>query len=96
MRGRTLGPGFKSGTIRAGGKAVIEQTFLAGKKASIALSAPSGAPLELGVRDGEPRMLCEKRGVKAACSWVPVFTARYRIELGNPGKRSAEYYLVIN
>ena len=96
MRGRTLGPGFKSGTIRAGGKAVIEQTFLAGKKASIALSAPSGAPLELGVRDPEPRLLCEKRGVEANCSWIPVFTGRYRIELANPGRRSADYYLVIN
>ena len=96
MRGRALGPGFKTGLIAPGASTVIEQTFLSGRKASIAMSTPAGETLALGVRNSEPRLLCEKRGARASCSWVPVFTDRYRIELANPGRQRARYYLVIN
>ena len=43
LRGPALGPGYRSGQLPAGRSEQLEQVFLSGKRASVALSAPSGA-----------------------------------------------------
>jgi hypothetical protein len=96
MRGRTLGRGYRSGTITPGSDTVIEQTFLSGQKASIALSAADGAVLALSVLDGADQQVCLQRARRTACSWVPLFTQRHTIRVSNPGPGDARYYLVVD
>lgn len=95
LRGRTLGPGFRKGTLAAGGDFVIEQTFLSGQKASVALSTPDGARLGLQVTDGAARPVCQNAAKTPACEWIPIFTQRHVIRLTNPGRREVRFYLVI-
>lgn len=96
MRGRTLGRGYRSGTITPGSNMVIAQTFLSGQKASIALSATGGKELGLSVLDGRDQPVCREQSPRASCSWVPLFTQRHTIHLRNPGPREVRYYLVID
>lgn len=95
LRGRTLGPGYRHGTLNAGGDLRIEQTFLSGQKASIALSSPSGARLRLNVIDGAAQPVCQHVAERPSCEWTPVFTQRHVIHLINPGSAKARFYLVI-
>jgi hypothetical protein len=96
LRGRTLGPGYRSGTITPGSNMVIAQTFLSGQKASIAVSAVDGKPLGLSVLDGEDKPVCREQAQRASCRWVPLFTQRHTIQVRNPGPREVRYYLVID
>jgi hypothetical protein len=96
LRGRTLGRGYRSGTITPGSNMVIAQTFLSGQKASIALSAADGKVLGLSVVDGTDRQVCQEEARRASCSWVPLFTQRHTIQLRNPGPREVRYFLVID
>lgn len=96
LRGRTLGRGYRSGTITSGSNMVIAQTFLSGQKASIALSAADGKVLGLSVNDGTDRQVCQEEARRASCSWVPLFTQRHTIHLRNPGAGEVRYYLVID
>ena len=96
MRGRTLGRGYRSGTITPGSNTVIEQTFLSGQKASIALSAADGKVLGLSVLDGKDQPVCREQSQRTSCSWVPLFTQRHTIRLRNPGPGEVRYYLVID
>lgn len=95
LRGRTLGPGFRQGTLTAGGDLRIEQTFLSGQKASIALSTPGGSKLRLQVIDGAAKAVCQDVATTPACEWIPVFTQRHVIQLTNLGKQQTRFYLVI-
>jgi hypothetical protein len=95
MRGRTLGPGYRHGTLNAGGDLRIEQTFLSGQKASIALSSPSGARLQLQVIDGKEQPVCQNVAARPSCAWTPMFTQRHVIHLTNPGNQTTRFYLVI-
>lgn len=95
MRGRTLGPGYRHGTLDAGGDMRIEQTFLSGQKASIALSSPNGAKLRLQVIDGASQPVCQHVAERPSCEWVPMYTQRHVIHLANPGRQTARFYLVI-
>jgi len=96
MRGRTLGRGYRSGTITPGSNTVIEQTFLSGQKASIALSAADGKVLGLSVLDGQDQPVCREQSQRTSCSWIPLFTQRHTIRLRNPGPGAVRYYLVID
>jgi hypothetical protein len=96
LRGRTLGRGYRSGTITPGSQMVIAQTFLSGQKASIAVSAVDGKPLGLNVLDGKDQPVCREQSQRASCSWVPLFTQRHTIQVRNPGPREVRYYLVID
>ena len=69
--------------------------FLSGKRASVALSAPSGARLKLEVEDRSEEAVCGKEGNPNHCQWVPLFTDRYRIRIINPGATSVRYFLVV-
>ena len=96
LRGRTLGRGYRSGTITAGSNMVIEQTFLSGQKASIALSATDGKVLGLSVLDGKEKPVCREQSQRTSCSWIPLFTQRHTIRVRNPGPREVRYFLVID
>jgi hypothetical protein len=95
MRGRSLGPGYRSGQLRAGRSEQLEQVFLSGTRASVALSAPSGARLRLEVQDRSDDAVCGKEGNPNHCQWVPLFTGRYRIRIVNPGATAVRYFLVV-
>ncbi len=95
LRGRTLGPGYRHGTLSAGGDLRIEQTFLSGQRASIALSTPGGSKLRLQVIDGAAKPVCQHVAASPSCEWIPVYTQRHVIQLTNPGRQKARFYLVI-
>jgi len=95
LRGRALGPGYRQGVLAPGDDLSLEQTFLSGQKASIALTAPSGSALLLQVIDGSAKPVCTDRAATASCRWIPIFTQRHTIRLTNPGRRQARFYLVI-
>jgi hypothetical protein len=95
LRGRALGPGYRQGVLAPGDDLSLEQTFLSGQKASIALTTPSGSALLLQVIDGSAKPVCTDRAATASCRWIPIFTQRHTIRLSNPGQRQARFYLVI-
>lgn len=95
MRGRPLGPGYRSGQVRPGATEQLEQVFLSGKRASIALSSPGNSRLVLEVQNGRDDTVCKREPNPNHCQWVPMFTDRYRIRIANPGKKAARYFLVI-
>jgi hypothetical protein len=95
MRGPALGPGFRSGALPAGKRTAIEQTFLSGRKATIAVSVAGRAGVRLEVRGGRDQSICSEEGARNRCQWIPTFTERHRIELSNPGESTVRYYLVI-
>ena len=96
MRGRPLGPGYRSGNVSPGGSEQIEQLFLSGKRATIALSSPGKQQLTLRVKDAKHESVCRPGKTTTRCQWVPVFTQRYTIEIANTGRKSARYYLVVD
>jgi len=95
MRGRPLGPGYRAGQLAPGGSEQIEQTFLSGERASIALSSPSKVQLTLHVANGREQSVCGRQGNPSQCNWVPIFTERYRITVTNQTTRPAHYFLVV-
>lgn len=94
MRGSLLGPGYRHGRLDSGQSTRIEQLFLSGKRAKIAISTPDRSALTLRVRDARDGPVCERSGT-GGCQWVPVFTQRYSIEIANRGAGPARYYLVV-
>ena len=96
LRGRPLGPGYRSGRIAAGGRDSFAQLFLSGTASTIAISAPSGDRVALSVVDKDDKPVCKREGARGgACRWVPLFTQRYTIEVQNLGPSDARYFLVI-
>ncbi|MPS67579.1 MAG: hypothetical protein E2586_03685 [Novosphingobium sp.] len=95
LRGSPLGPGYRSGQVRPGKSESFQQVFLSGRKASIALSSPGGAPLSLRVVDADRKQVCVSETARQACRWVPIFTQRYVIEVRNSGESQASYFLVV-
>ena len=95
MRGRPLGPGFRSGRLSPGSSELLEQVFLSGKRASVALTAPNNARLTLEVQDRREAEVCGREGNPSHCQWVPLFTDRYRIRIANPGPAAVKYFLVV-
>jgi hypothetical protein len=95
MRGRPLGPGYRSGQVPPGSSEQIEQVFLSGKRASVALSIPGRGHLTLHVQNGRDEPVCGKEGNASHCQWVPIFTDRYRIRIANPGRTAVRYFLVV-
>ncbi|NJM49974.1 MAG: hypothetical protein HC843_03095 [Sphingomonadales bacterium] len=92
-RGRLLGPAFRKGWLNAGQSYALNQTFLAGKRARIALSSHDNMKVHFSVSDGGKRNPCD---TARSCEWMPLFTQRYQITLENPTSKSASYYLVID
>ena len=96
MRGRPLGPGYRSGRIPAGGAESFAQLFLSGAGASIALSAPNGGRVAMRVSDPQAKTVCKGEANRGStCRWVPMFTQRYTIEVANLGAEDVRYFLVV-
>lgn len=97
LRGRALGPGFRRGTLAPGESRVLEQLFLSGKSAEIALEGGTRARLRLTLRDAKTRLVCSHDPAAArSCQFTPTFTQRYAIEIANGGQSDATYFLVFD
>lgn len=95
MRGRMLGPGFKSGNLAPGTSVSLEQIFVGGEAAQIALSSQENQSVHVRVTDFNDKEVCAKSATEVSCRWLPLFTQRHRIELVNPGRTDVGYYLAI-
>ena len=94
FRGRVLGPAWQRGWLDGGAEMKIEQQFLAGQAASIAVAGAPAAPLTLTVAEPGERPVC--RDAARACRWMPLYTQRYAITLRNAGAARVRYYLVLD
>lgn len=93
-RDRALGPGYRTVAVMAGGTAHFEQTFLAGQRAQVAIVALDRARFTLAVRDEEGAVSCVAPP-SGRCSWMPLWTTRYGIDVSNPGRMPGRYYMVV-
>ncbi|MDB5696142.1 MAG: hypothetical protein JWN21_1685 [Sphingomonas bacterium] len=96
-RGRATGPAYRHGELPGGAEMVTEQVFLAGESAHVAV-VPAGHPLRVRITGPDGAAVCEQQVTppRVACRWLPVFTRRFKISIGNPGVTPARYYLVSN
>jgi hypothetical protein len=92
-RGRVLGPAYSRGWIAPGQTARIDQQFLAGQRATVAVSS-TGGTLALNVTDPDRAPVC--RAQPRSCAWLPLYTQRYTITLSNRGPDRLRYYLVVD
>ena len=93
-RDRALGPGYRTVTVAPGATAHFEQTFLAGQRAQVAIVALDRARFTLAVKDDEGTLSCTSPP-DGRCSWMPLWTTRYGIDIGNPGRGTGRYYMVV-
>ena len=93
-RDRALGPAYRTLAVVPGGAAHFEQTFLAGQRAQIAIVAIGRAPFTLAVKDDEGTISCAAPP-GGGCSWMPLWTTRYGIDIRNPGRATGRYYMVV-
>ena len=96
MRGRTLGPAYRSGLVSAGARAVITQTFYGGAPANVSLRVADGSALKIRITDKSDRNVCERSAREASCRWMPLYTQVHRIELVNDREQNARYYIVFD
>ncbi|ESQ75059.1 hypothetical protein [Asticcacaulis sp. AC402] len=98
FRGRTLGPGYRSGKVSANGAFRTRQTYSAGQRAEIVLVPVDDAPLSLEVRDDEGASVCAVAPStrNLGCRWVPTFTGANEIEVRNDNPVTVNFYIVLN
>jgi hypothetical protein len=94
-RDRALGPGYRNMGLPAGTSARFNQTFLAGQRARIAVVPTGRADYAMVVTDDNEAIVCRASPGHDRCDWVPTYTARFKIELRNPGRAQGKYYLVV-
>ncbi|QJB70468.1 hypothetical protein [Parasphingorhabdus halotolerans] len=97
-RGRALGPAYRKGTVTAGSDVTMEQIFLAGKKASVALVPVSKNIVSISIENGDGKRLCHRTvSTKPdSCEWLPLFTDRFLIRVKTKAREPVRYYLVSN
>ena len=93
-RDRALGPGYRTVSVAPGSTMHFEQTFLAGQRAQVAVVALDRARFALAVKDDEGAVSCAAPP-GGRCSWVPLWTTRYGIDVSNPGRATGRYYMVV-
>lgn len=98
FRGRTLGPGYRSGRISAHGAFRTRQTYNAGQRAEIVVVPGDDMPLSLEVLDDEGTAVCSVAAStrNLGCRWVPSFTGANTIEVGNDNPHPVNFYIVLN
>jgi len=97
LRGRGLGPAYRMGTLAKGNSVLIEQVFLAGQEARIAVQAFDRGTLRLEVLGSNRQSPCDPPiGFQAQCQWVPLYTQRFAIRVTNAASAATSYYLVVN
>jgi hypothetical protein len=97
-RGRILGPAYQNGSIVAGAVAATHQLFLAGQVAHVSVSGSRDAQLNLVVTDGKGNPICQVivGSPVGSCKWLPLYSERFQVTIGNIGPQSARYFLVVN
>lgn len=97
-RGRVLGPAYKKGVVSSHDVIILEQLFLAGKKASIALVPSPESEVSVSVKNSQGSAICVRPNMRkrASCQWLPVFTERYQIHIKNETQQNISYHLVLN
>ena len=93
-RDRALGPAYRTIAVTPGGVAHFEQTFLAGQRAQIAIVPLDRARFALSVKDDQGASACSAPP-GGRCSWMPLWTTRYGIDITNPGRATGRYYMVL-
>ena len=98
FRGRTLGPGYRSGRVSANSQFRTRQNFNAGQRAEIVLVPVDDAPLSLAVRDDDGESVCSVAPStrNLGCRWVPTFTGANEIEVRNDTAQTVNFYMVLN
>lgn len=96
MRGRALGPAYRSAALDPGGTTQLNQTFLGGRSAQIVLRVSRGPVPRLVVRDQSGRQVCAVGDDPVKCRWVPLYTQRHRIEIVNSGPELSEFFIVFD
>jgi hypothetical protein len=96
MRGRALGPAYRSGALAPGAVTELNQTFLGGRSAQIVVRVSKGPAPQLVVRDQSDRRVCLAGDDPVECRWTPIYTQRHRIEIVNTGSEKSEFYIVFD
>ena len=97
MRGRALGPAYRSAALDPGATTQLNQTFLGGRSAQIVLRVSRGPTPRLVVRDQSDRQVCKVAADDPLkCRWVPIYTQRHSIEIVNTGPKMSEFYIVFD
>lgn len=96
LRGRALGPGYRSAVLMPGAATQLSQTFLGGRSAQIVVRIAQGSALKLMVRDQAMREVCRANRNPAQCQWVPLYTQRHSIEVVNTGREVSRIYIVFD
>ena len=96
LRGRLLGPAYRSGMLAPGEFLETRQLFDGGKPARVTFSAAANSPLEVTIKDNSERTICKTDpGNPSSCRWTPPFSGRYAIKVENRGVETVRYFMVI-
>lgn len=96
LRGRALGPAWRSVALPPGASTRLNQTFLGGRSAMIVVRVAQGPAPRLVVRDQSDRQVCNAVDDPVKCRWVPLYTQRHAIEIANTGQQLSEFYIVFD
>lgn len=96
LRGRALGPAYRSAVLMPGAVTRLNQTFLGGRSARIMVKVVEGSALKVMVRDPSDLEVCRAERTPFNCRWVPLYTERHNIEIVNTGGATARFYIVFD
>jgi hypothetical protein len=96
LRGRVLGPGYRRGTLDNAQSVDLDQLFLSGERAEVALATDPARSVRLIVKRPDDKVVCNDASRPIRCSWMPLATQRYRISITNDAGRQVRYYLTTN
>jgi len=94
FRDRALGPGYQAITVAPGSTFALEQVFFGGQTAKVAFVPALHAPFRIAVEDDHGVAQCVA-DASGRCSWMPLFTTRFRIALQNDARRTLRGYIVL-
>lgn len=97
-RGRVLGPSYKRVRLSATSPVETTQLFLAGTQARITLVTPAKGDAHLQVRAPDDTVACQVASTPDGrdCSWLPLYTQRYRLDLKSPRARWVDAFVIVN
>lgn len=96
LRGRALGPAYRSVALEPGKATQLAQTFLGGRAARIVVKVMQGQAPHLMVRDQSAREVCRADRDPVTCRWMPLYTQRHQIEIVNDGREMSRFYIVFD
>lgn len=96
LRGRALGPAYRSAMLMPGAATQLKQTFLGGRSARVVVKVVEGSALKVMVRDQSESEVCRAEHTPFNCRWVPLYTERHNIQIVNTGGAPARFYIVFD